>query len=68
MGSAHCPVGLDIWVKFEENPSISIDLIMEMDGQTDRRDKANPLQPPLTFCDGGIIKSNVYFGVKNLMY
>jgi len=36
-------VGVDIWVKFEENPSISIDLIMEMDRQTDRRDKANPL-------------------------
>jgi len=26
MGSAHCSVGVNIWVKFEENPSISIEL------------------------------------------
>ena len=27
MGSAHCPVGVNIWVKFEENPSISKEFI-----------------------------------------
>ena len=50
MGSAHPLVEVNVSFKFEENPSISKEVIERTrigdgrtDGRTDRRDKANPV-------------------------
>ena len=65
MGSAHPLVEVNVSFKFEGNPSISKGVIEGTqigDGQTDQRDKGNPLSispPPPTFCGGGIINTCV---------